>query len=83
MGENVEEKAIYICEIYRKECVDIFQEVRKGIKLSSILKKVHPKSRKTEWNCFTNFPDQSVWRNRKKCAKPCHRDLMFAWKHNK
>lgn len=51
MGENVEEKTIYVCEIYRKECVDIFQEVRTGIKLSSILKKVHPKSRKTEQNC--------------------------------
>ena len=32
---------------------------------------------KLKKNCFTNFTDESVWRNCKKCAKLCHGDLRL------
>ena len=49
--ENVEGKKVYVCEICGKECVSS-EEVWRGMKPSSILEKVHPKSKKNQRKLF-------------------------------
>ena len=75
-------ESLCVWNLWKRMC--IFKRFEEAWHSQAYPRRYIQNRRKTKENCFTNFTDQSVWRNCKRmCQVMSWRFMFFAWRHKK